>query len=71
MNAEPAHFDPTTDQIPPDGVHVLDGSCVVDVGELTLVNDPPSRIKPIFKDEMGIENPKTDAEDLQNFANWD
>ena len=32
--AEPATHDPRDDQIRPDGIHILDGSYVLDVGEL-------------------------------------
>jgi hypothetical protein len=34
--AEPADFNPAEHQIPPDGAHVLDGSCVLDIGELRV-----------------------------------
>jgi hypothetical protein len=34
--AEPANHEPAEDQITPDGIHVLDGSYVLDVGELQV-----------------------------------
>ena len=34
--AEPAHYDPVDDYLRPDGIHILDGSCVLDVGELQV-----------------------------------
>lgn len=36
VHAEPATHDPSEDQIRPDGIHVLDGSYVLDVGELQV-----------------------------------
>ena len=48
----------------------LDGDDVVDDGELGPVDKLPDSITPRFKDELGLETPKTDEEELQNFANW-
>jgi hypothetical protein len=36
VHAEPATHDPATDEIRPDGIHILDGSYVLDVGELQV-----------------------------------
>ena len=36
LHAEPADFEPNSDPLPPDGIHVLDGSCVLNVGELRV-----------------------------------
>ena len=47
-----------------------DGDGVVEAGELISIAALPESITPKFKDELGNEIVKTDAEDLQNFANW-
>ncbi len=52
-------------------VNDLDGDDLVDAGELLPVADLPEPLRPAFHDEQGgFVRYKSDAEDLQNFANW-
>jgi hypothetical protein len=49
---------------------VLDTNGVVASGEVYPISDLPESVRPRFYDDDGTPVYKTDAEDLQNFANW-
>jgi len=52
-------------------VNDTDGDEKVEQGELVEITELPDPLKPAFYDEEGnFVSYKTDAEDLQNFANW-
>jgi len=48
-----------------------DGNGKVESGELVSIADLPASVKPkVYADDGSVIRDKTDAEDLQNFANW-
>jgi Tfp pilus tip-associated adhesin PilY1 len=48
-----------------------DGDANVESGELVSITDLPASVKPkVYADDGTVIRDKTDAEDLQNFANW-